>query len=267
MNFVIGTFNLRVDLPQDGENSWQNRAGKVSEIIHAHQPLVFGAQEALIHMIRDLEADLPDYQWFGEGRKGGMADEFCPVFYNVKQLDCVKWGQFWLSEQPNVPGSISWKSDFPRICTWGHFRFKQESFKEFVVYNTHLDHVSSLARENGISLIGEKLSSHYLNNKIPALLIGDLNSKPSDKVIKFLRGILSLNGLTVDLKDAYKGIDRQPGRTFHKFEGGTAGEPIDYIFCTKEFEIINTKIDRSSIKGSYPSDHYPLMTTVAVKSL
>ncbi|MFG6115798.1 endonuclease/exonuclease/phosphatase family protein [Halobacillus sp. MO56] len=263
MDMKLVTFNLRVDLPQDGENSWANRIDKAVKMIRKHEPVVFGAQEALLPMIQDLEEALSHYCWIGEGRRGGMSDEFCPIFYDYRKLEMVDSGQFWLSEQPEVPDSVSWKSDFPRICTWGVFRFVEIPHKEFIVYNTHLDHVSQQARENGIVLIWERLRSHYIEKKVPIVLMGDLNSKPDNKVVQFLRGKLSLKGDTCQLQDAYHWLDGKPGRTFHEFEGGTEGEPIDYVFSAQEIEVIKTEIDRTSYDGRFPSDHYPVITHVS----
>lgn len=258
------TFNLRVDLPQDGINGWANRIEKVSALVLKNEPLVFGAQEVLLHMVNDLKKVLPDYQWIGEGRRGGMKDEFCPIFYNHHKLDCVDAGQFWLSDQPEVPNSISWGSDFPRICTWGQFQCRQEPCIEFTVYNTHLDHVSQLARENGIALIGKRINRDYIEKKIPILLTGDLNSQPKNKVIQFLRGETSINGTTVNVQDVYDWLEGRPGRTFHSFHGGLEGQPIDYIFCTPDAKVLNAEIDRTSFEGRYPSDHYPIIATITL---
>ncbi|WP_101845576.1 endonuclease/exonuclease/phosphatase family protein [Halobacillus sp. Marseille-P3879] len=255
MEFKIGTFNVRVNLEQDGEDSWPHRADKVTQMVRCHQPDVLGIQEALIDMTRDIEEALSDYKWIGEGRRGGLSDELCPIFYNDLTVECRHYGQFWLSEQPELAGSISWGSDFPRICTWGHFRFRQAPYEEFIVYNTHLDHISSSAKENGSALLWQRLYAHYIRKKVPIILTGDFNSEPESRVIRSLRGKLIL-------QDAFSSLDGAPGRTFHHFKGGTEGEPIDYIFCTTDVKIGQTEIDRKTVNGRYPSDHYPVFTTL-----
>ncbi|ARI76374.1 endonuclease/exonuclease/phosphatase family protein [Halobacillus mangrovi] len=262
MDLRIMTYNLRVDLPQDGMNSWTHRADKVYRMLKKHEPLVLGAQEALIHMIKDLENRFSDYRWIGEGRRGGTSDEFCPIFYNHEVLECVDSGQFWLSDQPEVPNSISWDSDFPRICTWGHFQSRENPFDNFIVYNTHLDHISQPARENGIALIWERMHSHYREKNIPIVLTGDLNSQPDDRVIQFLRGNASIRVLTKDLQDSYAVLNETLGNTFHSFQGGSEGAPIDYIFCTQDVKVLKTEIDRNAYDGRYPSDHYPVISKI-----
>ncbi|KAA0561218.1 endonuclease/exonuclease/phosphatase family protein [Bacillus sp. CH30_1T] len=259
----VMTFNLRVDIPQDGSNAWENREKKVTQLINNHQPAIIGTQEGLLRMIKDIEEDLPDYQWIGNGRRGGMADEFCAIFYHDKKLDVVEKGQFWLSEQPDTPNSISWESDFPRICTWGHFRFKNDG-TEFIVYNTHLDHISQEARENGIHLIWKRLLNHYDKKKIPIILTGDFNSEPSNPVVRFLRGEAAIMDETVNLQDAFIVLNEPIGRTFHGFNGGTEGEPIDYIFASPEIKVLQTDVDRSTVDNVYPSDHYPIISTLEI---
>lgn len=256
-NFM--TFNLRFDNPEDGGNAWKNRSDKVAKTIKKYQPLVIGTQEGKIHMLKDLEKELPEYHWLGQGRYGDQKDEFNAIFYHHEKVECIDQGQFWLSEQPHILASISWNSSLPRICTWGHFKAKQSPYKQFILYNTHLDHMSEEAREQGIHLVWQKIKDHHLNKNIPIILTGDFNSEPNDLVIEFLRGREALNGETANLKYVYDILDGSPGTTIHNFNGGESGEPIDYIFCTEEVDITQAIIDRSAIDGVYPSDHYPVI--------
>jgi endonuclease/exonuclease/phosphatase family metal-dependent hydrolase len=263
MVLKVMTFNLRVDVPQDGSNAWGNRAKKVTQLINNHQPTIIGTQEGLLRMIKEIEEDLPDYRWIGEGRRGGMADEFCAILYDEKKLDIIEIGQFWLSEQPDTPNSISWESNFPRICTWGHFRSKDDG-TEWIVYNTHLDHISQAARENGIHLIWKRISEHYDKKKIPIILTGDFNSEPANPVVRFLRGETSIGNETADLQDAFTVLNGPVGMTFHHFNGGIEGEPIDYIFASPEIKVLKTVVDRRKVDNAYPSDHYPVISTLEV---
>ncbi len=256
----VMTFNLRVDIPEDGKNSWAHRSKKAASVINKHRPLIVGTQEGLLRMIEDIESELADYRWIGQGRRGGMSDEFCAIFYDHNELEVLESGQFWLSVQPDVPNSISWESDFPRVCTWGHFRFKKEPYNEFIHYNTHLDHISQQAREHGIHLISKRLDELHQEKNLPVILTGDFNSEPDDPVIRFLQGDITLLGSTAKLNDSFSQTDLNPGCTFHNFKGGNEGAPIDYIFTTPGVQVLKTEIDRSQIDGAYPSDHYPVIS-------
>ena len=57
----------------------------------------------------------------------------------------VAQGDFWLSEQPDVPGSKSWDAALTRICSWVRLR-ETATGRELVFANTHFDHVGVIAR-------------------------------------------------------------------------------------------------------------------------
>ena len=90
----------------------------------------------------------------------------------------IKGGTFGLSEKPDVPGYKSWKTACPRIATWGLFKDKKTG-KEFIYYNTHLDHVSELARINGIKLLVKHAKENAKGK--PLIISGDFNAKPTSE--------------------------------------------------------------------------------------
>lgn len=53
--------------------------------------------------------------------------------------------------------------------------------------------------------------------------------------------------------------------TFHDYEGGKEGAPIDYIFSSHGADILSTSLIRDRIEGGFPSDHYPVLATIKVK--
>lgn len=245
MTIKTMTFNLRTHVPSDGKNAWPYRDEIVVQTIKSNEPLILGVQEGLHEMVTKLQYSLPDYQMIGEGRGGGEFDEYNAVFYNREVLSLTNDGQFWLSETPEVVNSRSWKSDCPRICTWGEFEFKNDSSRQFAFFNTHLDHISQEAREKGSQLIGTKIEP-YITQNIPVILTGDFNVKPDNKVMQIL-------------EDAHLFRVHTEGRTFHDFKGGIDGEPIDYIFISKHLKAQHAKVERYSVGGAYPSDHYPVL--------
>lgn len=244
------TFNLRVNVESDGTNAWPFRVKKVAEVIKQQQPLIFGTQEGKIDMLNDLSKELPNYKWIGQGRFGGNEDEFCAIFYKHSEVKLKETEDFWLSETPSMPGSKSWESSLPRMCTVAHFSMKDE--KELLLYNTHLDHVSQTARENGIKTIIKHMDKNQ-NVKLPTLLMGDFNSEPKNNVIHYLSRINFLSS-------CYKS-EEMMGTTRHDFKGGEDGPLIDYIYHTDDLKLIQMGIDRTDFSGEYPSDHYPVWAT------
>ncbi|WP_407271269.1 endonuclease/exonuclease/phosphatase family protein [Radiobacillus sp. PE A8.2] len=259
MEFNVMTFNLRLDTPEDNGNSWIYRSDKVTELIRRYNPIVFGTQEALPNMINDLERGLEDYEWLGESRREN--DEYSAIFYKKSVLKPIEQGTFWLSESPDVPESKSWNSHLPRICTWCLFESIKDPKKQFYVYNTHLDHISEQARNEGIRLIIKRIST---SKRLPSILMGDFNASTDSFIIQYLRNVSERE--TTKLKDCFSVIKNPVGTeigcTFHDFQGDVDGSPIDFIFTTTEFEPVATEIIREKIHGGYPSDHYPILTSL-----
>lgn len=262
MDFTAMTFNLRLNVTSDGDNAWPNRSKQVISLFQRYSPLVLGTQEVLQDMLRDLEAGLPDYKWIGEGREGGQKGEYNTIFYKADELKLLSHGQFWLSEQPDRPGLRSWDSACPRICVWAHFESKSDPNKRFKLFNTHLDHISVQAQEEGIKLVLRTMEEHYRAEPVPMILMGDFNSSPTDPALRLLRN--HGDGSLPALIDCFADIETPPGRTFHNFHGGEEGEPIDYIFVSKEIGRQSTTVIRDSEEGRYPSDHYPVAAAISL---
>lgn len=261
MEWKVMTFNLRYNEPKDGDNAWPHRVRRVSHTIQEHDPILVGTQEGYYDMLTELHGVLEAYNWIGMGRFGEHVNEHCAIFYKKDQLEVLEEGHFWLSETPEVTASKSWDSMFPRVCTWVRFLDKH-SQKAFIVYNTHLDHHSQEARENGVKVIWDYIRSHKSEHSLPVILMGDMNSHPSYLPIRYLKGEAGDEGPNGWLKDAYTAIEGNVGRTAHDFKGGADEAPIDYIFVSPEVELLETIVDRRQIEGGYPSDHYPIIASL-----
>ncbi|MCC3371459.1 endonuclease/exonuclease/phosphatase family protein [Cohnella sp. REN36] len=263
MEGQVVSLNLRYNEPRDGDDSWPNRVGHVVTTLLAHRPLLVGTQEGLRGMLEELAAKLPGYAWIGEGRRGGSDDEHCAIFYDHDRLELLEQGQFWLSEQPGLAGSVGWDASLPRICTWAKLRDRASGLA-FRCYNTHLDHQGVEARLEGARLLGRRIADDRREDRLPALLTGDFNSFPGDAPIRLLRGERD-PGEGFGLSDAYAQATAEIGATYHAFQGGEAGEPIDYVFATEGIDLSDVRVDRRSVDGRYPSDHYPIVVAIALR--
>ncbi|EGL16515.1 endonuclease/exonuclease/phosphatase family protein [Paenibacillus sp. HGH0039] len=260
-NLTAMTFNLRVNVLSDGSNAWPHREHLAADAILRSNAHLVGTQEGTAAMLEDLDVRLPGYSRIGNGRLGEAEaklhnDEYCAIYYQHEALTLIKHGQFWLSETPDEQGSLGWDSSYPRICTWGCFESKEHPGSRFYAFNTHFDHLGQMAREESAKLLLERIRACREEENAPALLMGDLNAEPDNRAIGLLRE---------QLQDAYTLLEEPVGRTFHDFEGGTDGEPIDYIFATQDIERIRTTVDREQRGGAYPSDHYPVALILGVE--
>ncbi len=120
----VMTYNIRLDVASDGENSWPNRKEKVADLIKFYEPDVFGIQEGLPHQVQFLDSVLSDYKVFGEGRDGGQNGEHSSIFYKSNKFELIEFDTFWLSETPDEV-SKGWDAALNRICTYGIFQEKK----------------------------------------------------------------------------------------------------------------------------------------------
>ncbi|WP_036718851.1 endonuclease/exonuclease/phosphatase family protein [Paenibacillus harenae] len=261
----VMTMNMRVNVLSDGYNAWPFRSDRVAQYIASSGASVIGTQELLPSMLKDLEAGLSDYEWIGEERRRDREDEMCAIFYRKSEFEVLGQGTFWLSETPYLAESVSWESSLPRICTWADLRLRREPNQRLLVYNTHLDHISEEARVQGMLLIQRMIGGRLKSEAAPFMIMGDLNAHPGSQTIRSLREQPGQSG-GLPIQNVYQVAygGQNAGCTFHNFEGGSMGEPIDYIFTSTDIRVRNVVIDRCQIRGKYPSDHYPVVAELEI---
>ncbi|MDP8244693.1 MAG: endonuclease/exonuclease/phosphatase family protein [Candidatus Hinthialibacter antarcticus] len=254
----VMTFNIRYD-NRDDPNPWPDRKGEVASIINRAD--LIGLQEALKTQIDDLTERLPDHAWFGVGRDDGKAKgEYTCIFYRKDRFTLNGSGTFWLSETPDVPGSMSWDTSLTRICTWGKFTDKK-SKKTFMMFNTHFDHRGRQARDESAKLIARM--GVQLSDGAPSILTGDFNSREDSNAYK------TLVELFYDARYYTGKPPVGPHATFTNWKEVGQGSPIDYIFILKEnsqaLQPVNHVVVDEMFRGFYPSDHLPVMATIELK--
>jgi len=259
----VVSYNIRFDNPADGPNVWANRKERVANLLRFHQADIFCLQEALFNQIVDLEQEFPEFDYYGVGRNDGKQDgESCPVFYNKSRFKVMENGTFWLSENPEKAGSIAWYATLPRIATWIKFR-DLASGKDFFVFNTHLDHSSQTARDNGSKLIKQKINS--LCGDLPVILTGDFNDRPGTKPYN---NIIAFDGKVILTDAKIKTKYPHQGSTF-TFVGwdfiGIPGNTIDYIFVNSKVDVTFHANLGVNYDGIYPSDHIPVLIQANLK--
>lgn len=251
----VMTYNLRLSVDSDKENSWENRKMETMALIAYYHPDILGVQEALPQQMSDLNKTLVGYKSVGVGRDDGKnKGEFSAIFYDESKLKILKSGTFWLSPTPDLP-SKGWDAALNRICTYALFQDKK-SGKKFWSFNTHFDHLGNIARINSSKLILEKIK--ILNTeKLPVVLTGDFNLTDDSEPLKILAQQMS--DTFVKSEKPHYG----PTGTFQDFDVNTpAKDRIDYIF-TNRFRIIsNRTIDDRRKNLLYPSDHFPVLSEI-----
>ena len=138
---------------------------------------------------------------------------------------------------------------------------EKKSQRQFVIINTHLDHVSQEARENQARLINEW--AEVFPQECPLFLTGDMNCDRHNATIKSF--------FQAGWKDTYEAVHGcdEAGHTFHRFRGADypsdkeslARYPetinkIDWLFYKGPVKVSAAEIIRDCIAGRFPSDHY-----------
>ena len=255
----VMTYNIKYDNTNDTLNNWNDRKSAMVDVLKEKKPAFIGLQEVLFRQLEYLNGAMPEYQYIGVGRDDGkQKGEFSPIFYDSNKYDLIKSSTFWLSKTPEEI-SIGWDAAMERICTYGLFQDKA-SRKKIWVFNTHFDHVGVKARKKSVKLIHKQIKQ-INTEKLPVVLMGDLNLMPEEKPIQFLARKLK-DGLLVS-----KSPQSGPTGTFNGFN---ISEPIarriDYIFV-RGYDVLDYQhIDERIDNGRHISDHLPVIALLSFEN-
>lgn len=253
MKYKLITFNLRYPFDNEKKYSWENRKENVIDFINKLKPEIIGTQEVFNFMKEDILKGCSNYCSYGIPRDNG--GEGVPIFYNKEIFEIVNSGNFWLSETPNLIGSISWDSNCVRMCTWVEFALISDRNKRLRVYNTHLDHISEEARVKGFNVIINKYLKLNEIEKLPTFIIGDFNAEPNSMTMTKITNLIKQNSLPI--KHSYE-KNKNYGVTYHDFKKIGEGDPIDYIYYSNDLLVNNLTIHHDSDININLSDHYPV---------
>ncbi len=262
----VMSFNVRGSSRDRGEaNAWENRATANVEAIGRRTPALIGLQESQSGNLETYRERLSQYACVRGPRSGNRAPyDFNAILFDPDYLELLDSGGFWLSETPERY-SASWGTRVARSANWAHFRFSGTDLS-FLHLNTHLDHVSRLARVEGSGLIVRKLAE-LREDEQPVVVTGDFNCRPGTPVHRsFVRAGF------VDTYLAAGNEDGSDANTFHAFKGaryrearpGLGPRRIDWILLKDPGRRIRVGShlilrDRAQEPGVYPSDHYPVL--------
>lgn len=252
-DMTVMSFNIR-NACDKGTEAWEARLVNFVPLVKNAAPDLIGFQEVLHRQYIDLIENFPEYGYAGVGRDDGVsAGEYAAVFYKKDRFSLIESGNFWLSKTPEKP-SRGWDAVCIRICTYVKLLDTQTQ-KEFIHFNTHLDHVGRFAMFNGAELIRKNM----LERNIPAFVTGDFNIRETSAPYK----VMTKPGLC-DAK--YTAKSSMAHGTFHGYKPSdrlSGDSPIDYLFHTEnDFDVKKYRVLINGRKGEYTSDHYPIVVTL-----
>lgn len=245
--------NLRCITPLDpGKKSWFYRADLIVNNIEKENPGIIGFQEATKLQYKYMCDTLTGYDSVIEFRDKSIISEGCPIFYRTDLYELIDKGSFWLSETPDVM-SKDWDAACYRICSYVILKEKT-SGKEFVVFNTHLDHVSDEARINGIAVVLDKIEQF---GSLPSMIMGDFNAA---------EGSQTYESATENFLDAkYQTENTMESCTYEGYGASLGGKAIDHLMISKTgLEVKSYKVVTDTYDGVYPSDHFQLSVVLTL---
>ena len=259
----VMAFNIRYDNPDDGSDIWTNRKDNVISMINFYDADIIGTQEVLKNQKVYLDEHLKGFISVGVGRENGVdKGEFSAVFFKRDRFELLNSGTFWLSETPEVIGSVGWDAALERISTWVKLKDKTTN-NEFFVFNTHYDHMGQQARIKSSELLIEKIKS--LSGELPVILTGDFNVTKDNDAYKTIVADEDLK--MYDSQFSSSQPHHGPNWTFHGFEEVPVNErpKIDYIFVNNKVTVLKHGILSDRFDGGYPSDHLPVLIEAIIK--
>ncbi|MBE6699247.1 MAG: endonuclease/exonuclease/phosphatase family protein [Ruminococcaceae bacterium] len=241
---TIMSTNVRCYSPTDFlKKSWFYRAELIATDIASVMPDVICFQEMNAIHYAYLQDVMQGYSSLMTYRDKSLMKEGCSIFYRTDRFEEIESGHFWLSETPDVM-SKDWGSAHYRICVYVCLK-DLNTGKEFIVFNTHLDHKSEEARIKGIEVVLDKIAE--LDGR-PAYLIGDLNAQENSKTIKSTHE---------NFDDAQKIASiTENTATYHNWGDSSYAKRIDYILIsTGDATVSEYHVVDNCYSGVYSSDH------------
>ena len=257
MNLNVISVNIRFNNPEDGVNAWPHRKSYLAEILHRHSPLIIATQEGRIDQLREMESELNDFELVAPHRSW-INERMYPSFFLKKNtFKVIHSFDKWLSETPDLPGSKSFDSTFPRLMT-GLILSAINSNEEFFVVNTHFDHIKPSTRLGQAKVLCSEVSKliqphHHL------ILLGDYNDSPESETRKQIETCFP------QLTDCWAQFNSVEETSHHGFNSKiNAGSRIDWILVDKRIKTLESYMDKSHQGELYPSDHYPIIAKLKV---
>jgi endonuclease/exonuclease/phosphatase family metal-dependent hydrolase len=272
-NIAVMTFNVRYGTAKDSLNSWPYRKEIFINCIRDNRPDILCVQEALDFQIAYIQAAFPTMRSVGVGRYQGvpvpdrphetMAGESCNILFDSTKFDLKAHGTFWHSDTPEIPASMTWGNNMPRITTWGLFRDRASGLN-FAVMNTHF-HWNEPYVTNAA-----ELNMRYwrkIAGTLPTIFTGDFNMSPDSPAHRLFCGQAGPPGLLGAFRDCWQllGKSEVNAGTSSGFSGRKDKARIDWILATKQFAPLEIQIIYYNEQGRYPSDHFPVRAELKLK--
>lgn len=249
-SFTVITSNIRFSTTDDGLHRWENRRPMLSRILLSHRPALIATQEGREPQLRELASSLAPLKLVADGRPWIEERMYPCLFIDPTQVEVLSNGDFWLSETPEIPGSFSFDSTFPRLCTWARVKIRGEAW---LIASTHLDHVLVETRKQQSQVLVQQLKVLRQHDE-NILLMGDFNDEPQSETRQVF---------TDAFPELYDPWSMPEESSHHPFSGSCpTGHRIDWILLPQKKKVLEIFLDKTNEQGKWPSDHFPVICKI-----
>jgi endonuclease/exonuclease/phosphatase family metal-dependent hydrolase len=261
--FTVMTFNVLCSFCGVGEyDSWDDRLPAFDDLFARYDPDLLGLQElAFDFEVDQVLAMLPGYEALYYKNAEGFEYPDATIVFRSERFEVVSRGEYWLSPTPDVPSSSGFAENgqLPRLLSWAELK-DRASGRSLYFASTHFDN-NSPSQEMSAPIVIERTAPFA--EKMPAVVLGDFNSKPADTAFTILT---EGSGFTL--------ADTQPLAASFTVASNQATEPaydldarIDHIFVAPDAErwAVESWTADHFVYGPnlrYPSDHRALIARV-----
>ena len=286
-HYVAKIMSFNIQTENGTSVSPEIRKDMLRDLIDEYMPDSIGMQEVTTKWTDMLDSYVFNQCYASVGEPRTPGGESNPIYYRADKFELVDSGTFWLSDTPDVQGSMIEGCNYARICTWVHLRDKATGL-EFVHLNTHLDHNGNNEAKVGRSIRTQQftviLKFMQRFGDMPMVLTGDLNQasvNSSGEKYAVYKTMIGEKAFTLDdgteafspLSNArYDALDNMPEgqnatQTAYYDESGSkynpAKEPIDYVLYTASSLTALSYKTRLYDRGHmYLSDHLPVICEI-----
>lgn len=253
---TIGTFNVHYLAPGQTDIAWDRRSEAVARAVAAMAADIIGFQEMETFeggryneentQQAFIQERFPELRFGATGNPAEFPNTQ-PIAYRGDRLVLLDEGFFFFSESPDVIYSDPWAGRWPSFATWALFE-DSATGERLYVYNVHFDFSSITNRRKSADLVRRRIEERA-HPEVPVVLLGDFNALRWFPAVREFRPL--------GLSPVSPG-----GATYHFYRGIHLLPAIDHILVPDAFEAIDRRIVRANERGSWASDHYPVVVTL-----
>jgi endonuclease/exonuclease/phosphatase family metal-dependent hydrolase len=295
----VATLNVLFGHRETGPGSWSERRPLLRRAIEAAQADVLGLQEvfpskladvaelvapltlvpgpctgpprwldasvAVESVVRTVRARRFPHAHEALARSERMqAGEHLPIAYRADRFELLDTGSFWISANPDCPGSMLPLALSPSLVHWARMSAPDGS-GSLLVLNAHFGHApwhhavtARIVTARIRALEQPRVERIGLEIAAPSVfLIGDFNAVSSSRLIRWLT-----SGSGAGLNDAARSaaVRTGPSVTYHWGTGATRlGLTLDYVLARTSLDPKRAAVLDVHDGRLYPSDHHLLV--------